>query len=71
MGYHQARPHARVRWLVAHGHEEFPLMNEALTILLPKAAEVITIKDIQSISLIHSLSKLFSKVLTNKLTPSL
>jgi hypothetical protein len=51
------------------GTRSFHLMNEALTILLPKTAEAATIKDFWPISLIPSLGKLFSKVLENKLAP--
>jgi hypothetical protein len=51
------------------GTRSFHLMNEPLTILLPKIAEAATIKDFWPIFLIHSLGKLFSKVLENKLAP--
>jgi hypothetical protein len=45
--------------------------NEALLTLHPKSQESESLKDYRPISMIHILRKLFSKVLTNRLTPRL
>jgi hypothetical protein len=45
----------------------FHSINEALMVLLPKLADVTSIRDYQPISLIHMVGKLFSKILTNRL----
>jgi hypothetical protein len=45
----------------------FHAINEALLTLLPKKAEAMSLNDYWPISLIHILSKLFSKVLPNRL----
>jgi hypothetical protein len=42
-------------------------VNEAMLVLLPKSMEAITIKDYHPISLIHTMGKLVSKVLANRL----
>jgi hypothetical protein len=42
-------------------------VNGTLLVLLPKSAETSTVKDFRPISLIHVVSKLISKVLTNRL----
>jgi hypothetical protein len=49
----------------------FHVLNEALTILLPKTCAAATIKDYRPISLIHVVGKLIAKVLGNKLGPRL
>jgi hypothetical protein len=49
----------------------FHAVNEALTKLLPKFDALATIKDYRPISLIHSLGKLMSKALANRLAPRL
>jgi hypothetical protein len=49
----------------------FHSVNEALMVLLPKTSEASSMVDYQTISLIHSVSKLFSKVLANCLAPKL
>jgi hypothetical protein len=41
----------------------FHVLNEALTILLPKTCAAATIKDYRPISLIHVVGKLIAKVL--------
>jgi hypothetical protein len=46
-------------------------INEALMTLIPKTTEVASLKDYRPISLIHSLGKLLSKILVNKLTTRL
>jgi hypothetical protein len=42
-----------------------------LLVLLPKAPNVVAIKDNRSISLVHVIGNLFSKVLANRLAPLL
>jgi hypothetical protein len=44
----------------------FHVINEALIVLLPRSAEAVAIKDFRPISLMHVLSKLFSKMLANR-----
>jgi hypothetical protein len=51
--------------------QSFHAVNEALTVLFPKSNAPATIKDYMPISLIHSLAKLMSKVLANRLAPIL
>jgi hypothetical protein len=46
-------------------------VNDALIVLLPKSVEATTIYDYHLISLIHSVGKLFTKVLANRLAPRL
>jgi hypothetical protein len=45
--------------------------NDAFMVLLPKMAEASAIKDYHSIALIHTVGKLISKVLANRLAPKL
>lgn len=47
------------------------LVNQAYMILLHKKPDALCIRDYHPISLIHSFSKLFTKVLTNRLAPKL
>jgi len=47
------------------------LINSANIILIPKKNEATTVGDYRPISLIHSLSKIFSKILANRLAPIL
>uniref|UniRef100_A0A453IMH0 Reverse transcriptase domain-containing protein n=1 Tax=Aegilops tauschii subsp. strangulata TaxID=200361 RepID=A0A453IMH0_AEGTS len=47
------------------------LVNSANIILLPKKADARVVGDYRPISLIHSLSKIFSKLLANRLAPIL
>ena len=47
------------------------LINSANIILLPKKADATRIGDYRPISLIHSISKIFSKLLANRLAPLL
>jgi hypothetical protein len=44
-------------------------VNDALMVLLPKTVEAAAMKDYRPISLIHVISKLISKVLSNRLAP--
>jgi hypothetical protein len=46
-------------------------VNEALMTLLPKNPDAAEIKDYSPISLIHSIGKLISKILANRLAPRL
>jgi hypothetical protein len=50
---------------------KFHAITEAIMVLLPKTSEAAVIKDYCSISLIHMLGKLFSKVLASHLAPRL
>jgi len=47
------------------------LLNSANIILLPKKADAMRVTDYRPISLIHSIAKLFSKLLANRLAPLL
>jgi hypothetical protein len=45
----------------------FGRLNRALITLIPKQQDAMEVKDFRSISLVHSFSKLFSKILANRL----
>jgi mannosylglycoprotein endo-beta-mannosidase len=45
--------------------------NQALISLLPKCADAVEVKEFRPISLIHSVAKLMSKVLSTRLAPSM
>ena len=47
------------------------LLNSANIILLPKKADASRVTDFRLISLIHSLTKIFAKLLANRLAPRL
>ena len=47
------------------------ILNSANIVLLPKKAESLRITDFRPISLIHSIAKIFSKLLANRLAPHL
>jgi exonuclease III len=47
------------------------LINSANIILLPKKADAASVSDYRPISLIHSISKIFSKLMANRLAPIL
>jgi retron-type reverse transcriptase len=49
----------------------FNLLNTANIVLLPKKEEASRIGDYRPISLVYSISKIFSKILANKLAPKL
>jgi hypothetical protein len=49
----------------------FKLLNTTNIILLPKKEEAMQIGDFRPISLVHSIAKNFSKILTNRLAPKL
>jgi hypothetical protein len=49
----------------------FKLLNSANIVLLPKKEEEMWIGDFRPISLVHSIAKKFSKILTNRLAPKL
>jgi endonuclease/exonuclease/phosphatase family metal-dependent hydrolase len=48
----------------------FELLNSANIVLLPKKAEALRITDYRPISLIHSIAKIFAKLLANRLAPT-
>jgi hypothetical protein len=73
MAGHQTR-HELMSAFVAFWHLDttsFHSINEAVMTLLPKSVEAKGITDNRPISLIHSICKLFSKVLANRLAPKL
>jgi hypothetical protein len=49
----------------------FEMLNSANIILLPKKSEASRVTDFRPISLIHSIAKIFSKLLANRLAPHL
>lgn len=57
---------------IQRGHvSRFRLLNTAFITLLPKRADAIQVKDYRPISLIHSIAKLVTKILANRLAPLL
>ena len=57
--------------LAGNGGHCFGLLNKASVVLLPKKVEAGAIADYRPISLIHSFSKIFSKLLASRLAPLL
>ena len=51
--------------------QSFELLNSVSIILLPKKADALKVSDFRPISLIHSIPKIFSKLLANRLAPHL
>jgi hypothetical protein len=49
----------------------FARLNRALVTLIPKRQDALEVGDYRPISLVHSFSKLFSKILANRLRPRL
>lgn len=49
----------------------FNLLNSASVVLIPKKERSVKVGDYRTISLIHSLAKIFSKILANRLAPRL
>jgi len=49
----------------------FEMLNSANIVLLPKKLEASRVTDFRPISLIHSIAKIFSKLLANRLAPHL
>jgi hypothetical protein len=49
----------------------FNLLNIVHIVLLPKKDHALRISDYRPINLVHSVAKIFSKVLANRLTPRL
>ena len=47
------------------------MLNSANIILLPNKADALRVTDFRPISLIHSIAKIFSKMIVNRLTPRL
>ncbi|WVZ94091.1 hypothetical protein U9M48_040028 [Paspalum notatum var. saurae] len=50
---------------------KFQLLNSAFITLLPKKADALEVKDYRPISLVHSVAKLVTKLLANRLAPRL
>ncbi|WVZ76358.1 hypothetical protein U9M48_024338 [Paspalum notatum var. saurae] len=50
---------------------KFQLLNSAFITLLPKKADALEVKDYRPISLVHSVAKLVTKLLVNRLAPRL
>ena len=46
---------------------KFRLLNSAFITLLPKKMDVVQVKDFRPISLIHSFTKLVTKIMANRL----
>jgi mannosylglycoprotein endo-beta-mannosidase len=47
----------------------FELLNSANIVLLPKKTEAKRVTNFRPISLIHSIAKMFAKLLANRLAP--
>ena len=62
---------AAITAMTEDGGGNFGLLNKANIVLLPKKMEVAAISDYRPISLIHSVSKIFSKMLAARLAPLL
>jgi len=62
---------AAVNTLFDMNSQGFDLLNSANIILLPKKPDAKRVTDYRHISLIHSVAKLFSKLLANRLAPHL
>lgn len=52
-------------------YDGFDLLNTANIALLPKSCDAVAISHYRPISLVHAVAKIFSKLLTNRLTPRL
>jgi len=58
--------------VIQQGHvARFRLLNTAFITLLPKKPDATLVKDFRPISLIHSLAKLVTKIMANRLAPLL
>jgi hypothetical protein len=62
---------AAIRLMSLGGGSYLNLINTANIILIPKKPDALSVSDYRPISLIHSLSKIFSKLLANRLAPIL
>jgi retron-type reverse transcriptase len=51
--------------------QSLQFLNQALVVLIPKKLNSARVSDFKPISLIHSVGKIFSKLLANKLAPKL
>jgi hypothetical protein len=60
---------ATLNSLFTMNSQDFDLLNSANIVLLPKKTDAIRVTDFQLISLIHSIAKIFSKLLANRLAP--
>jgi hypothetical protein len=62
---------AAINSLFSMNAQGFEWLNSACIVLLPKKAEALKVTDFRPISLIHSIAKIFSKLLANRLAPHL
>jgi hypothetical protein len=62
---------AAINTLFAMNSQGFDLLNSANIVLLPKRPDAKRVTDYRPISLIHSIAKIFSKLLANRLAPLL
>jgi hypothetical protein len=62
---------AAVNSLYMLNSQGFELLNTANIVLLPKKRDALRITDFRPISLIHSIAKIFAKLLANRLAPLL
>jgi hypothetical protein len=60
-----------MRQLAQFRGENFHLLNTANIVLLPKKEMAESIRDYRPISLVHSIAKIFSKILVSRLPPHL
>jgi hypothetical protein len=62
---------AAINSLFSLNAQGFDWLNSACIVLLPKKAEALRVTYFRPISLIHSIAKIFSKLLANRLAPHL
>jgi hypothetical protein len=62
---------AAINSLFTLNAQGFEWLNSACIVLLPKKADTMGVTDFRPISLIHSIAKIFSKLLANRLAPRL
>jgi retron-type reverse transcriptase len=62
---------AAINSLYAMNSQSFQFLNSANIVLLPKKNDALRVTDYRPISLIHSIAKIFSKLLANRLAPKL
>lgn len=62
---------AAINSLYTMNSQGFHLLNSANIVLLPKKNDALRVTDYRPISLIHSIAKIFSKLLANRLAPML